>query len=189
MSLRTCSARAVVCLSFALSAVLFAQSINVPADIDWLTRVGSQDTFASAGLTLADQQQILQQVENTSFDIPDSWLAELRVGRISLGTSAGLMVRGTQLLCGGTGNCQTWLFRRVNGRWLNMFAGQAPVVSRAGLVRQKAGVRSLITTAHLSAERDQWTQYRFDGRVYRRTECDQVDGRTLGHRAERVVCP
>jgi hypothetical protein len=49
------------------------------------------------------------------------------------------------------------LFRRENGRWLSLFDGEAPVVSSAGLVRQNAGVRDLVTTAHLSAERDQWT--------------------------------
>lgn len=126
-------------------------------------------------------------METTSFDVPDSWLAELRVARISLGTSAGLVVRGTQLLCGGTGNCQTWVFRRENSKWRSLFDGQAPVVSRAGLVRQNAGVRDLVTAAHVSAGREQWTQYRFDGHVYRRTECYQVDGGTMGRR-ERVPC-
>jgi hypothetical protein len=189
MSLRTGSRPAVVYLFFVLSAVLFAQPTNLPADIDWLTQVRSQDTFSRAGLTQADQQQILKQVEITSFDVPSSWIAELRVARISLGASPGLVVRGTQLLCGGTGNCQTWVFRRENSRWLSLFDGQAPVASRAGLVGMNAGVRDLVTTAHLSAERDQWTQYQFDGHVYRRTECYQVDGGATARRAERVACP
>jgi len=30
-------------------------------------------------------------------------------------------VRGTNLLCGTTGNCQTWVFRSVNGRWASLF--------------------------------------------------------------------
>jgi hypothetical protein len=189
MSLRIWSGPAVVYLFFVVSAVLLAQPTNLPADIDWLTQAQSQDTFSKAGLTQADQQQILKQVEITSFDVPNSWLSELRVARISLGTSAGLVVRGSQLLCGGTGNCQTWVFRRENSSWLNMFDGEAPVVSRAGLVRQNAGVRDLVTTAHLSAEREQWTQYRFDGHLYRRTECYRVDSGATSRRAERVACP
>ena len=188
MSLRTRAGPAVVSLFFVMSPLLFAQPTNLPLDIEWLTQAQSQDTFSRAGLTQADQQQILTQVEITSFDAPDSWLAELRVARISLGTSAGLVVRGTQLLCGGTGNCQTWVFRRENSGWLNMFDGQAPVISRAGLVRQNAGVRDLVTTAHLSAEREQWTTYRFDGHVYRRTDCYRVDRGATG-RAERTACP
>jgi hypothetical protein len=189
MNLQHSFGRAAFSLFFSFSGVLLAQSMTVPADIDWLTQVRSQDTFSAVGLARADQQQILKQVETSSFDIPDSWLAELRVGRVSLGTSAGLVVRGTQLLCGGTGNCQTWLFQRGNGKWRNMFDGEAPVVSSVGLVRQNAAVRDLVTTTHLSAERELWTRYRFDGHVYRRTECYRVDRSATSRRAERVACP
>jgi len=34
-----------------------------------------------------------------------------------LGSSPGLVLEGTNLLCGGTGNCQIFVFRRVNDRF------------------------------------------------------------------------
>lgn len=178
-----------VYLFFLLAGVLFAQSTSLPADIEWLTPLRSTETLARAGLTSAEQQQILKQLEVTSFDAPDSWPAELRVRRVSLGGVAGLVVRATQLLCGGTGNCQAWVFRREQDGWLNMFEGEAPVVSSVGFMRQTGVVQDLVVTANLSAEREHWTRYRFDGKVYRRTECYQVGGGVQSRRAERVECP
>ena len=179
----------VVYFFLSLTGVLFAQATSLPADIDWLPGMQSKETFSASGLTRAEQQQVLKQVQDTSFDVPEAWLAELRVRSISLGSAAGLAVRGTKLLCGGTGNCQQWIFRRENSRWLNMFESQAPVVSGVGLVRQATAIKDLVVTANLSAERESWIRYRFDGTFYRRTECYQVDRGATGGRAQRTACP
>jgi hypothetical protein len=107
--------------------------------IDWLKDLSANETFVAAKLTEAEQKEIVDQVENTSFDVPDSWETELRVRRVSLGESDGLIVRGTQLLCGGTGNCQTWVFRRSPGKWLNMFEQQAPSFQALDSSKRAAG--------------------------------------------------
>src|SRR5882724_6976050 len=92
-----------------------------PQKIDWLKDLSANETFPAAKLTAAEQKEIIDQVESTSFDAPDSWETELRVRRVSLGESDGLVIRGTHLLCGGTGNCETWVFRNSQGKWLNLF--------------------------------------------------------------------
>jgi hypothetical protein len=157
--------------------------------VDWLKGVNDNETFSTAGLTPVEQRQILSQVTLTSFDTPDSWLSELRARRISLGKSDGLVVRATQLLCGGTGNCETWVFRRTNNRWVNMFKGEAPVVSGLGFVRQTAGIKDVVVSANESADKENWTQYAFDGKFYRPTVCyDVLYGGTKDERAEKVAC-
>jgi hypothetical protein len=37
------------------------------------------------------------------------------------------VLEGTNLLCGGTGNCQIFVFREVHDRWISLFQGQAPI--------------------------------------------------------------
>src|SRR5262249_37615621 len=89
-----------------------ATASNLPRKINWLKDLSLDETFLAAKLDAVERKQIIDQVEKTSFDVPDSWESELRVRRVSLGEAEGLIVRGTQLLCGGTGNCETWVFRR-----------------------------------------------------------------------------
>jgi hypothetical protein len=78
--------------------------------------LGTADTFAAAKLTQKEVSQLIPALEQLAYDIPDSWSTELRAKRIDLGGSPGLVLEGTNLLCGGTGNCQIFVFRRVNGR-------------------------------------------------------------------------
>ena len=154
-----------VTLCLLASGAPFAQSVGGLPAVDWFARDRSERTFAAAGLAPAEQQQIRRQVAATSFDVPDSWAGELRVQRIALGQTAGLIVRGTRLLCGGTGNCQTWIFRRENRAWRSVIAGDAPIVSGLGLIQQNTAARDLVTTSNLSADEERWTRYRFDGKV------------------------
>jgi hypothetical protein len=56
----------------------------------WLKDLSADETFLAARLTAAERKQIIDQVENTSFDAPDSWDTELRVRRISLGRADAL---------------------------------------------------------------------------------------------------
>ena len=165
-----------------------ARPANVLPPVDWLKDVTDQETLATARLTGADQKQVPDQVNMTSFDAPDSWGAELRARRISPGRTDGLLVRGTRLLCGATGNCETWVFRHANQRWLNMFDGQAPVVSSIGLVRQTKEIRDVVVTAHVSANATTWTQYAFDSRFYRDTQCFEVDADGASGTARQVPC-
>src|SRR5438445_8979296 len=87
------------------------------------------ETLRSAKLSLSEIMQICEQLETTSFDVPDSWETELRGRRVSLGNEEGLVIQGIELLCGGTGNCQTWVLCRSNGKWLTMFKDQSPIAS------------------------------------------------------------
>jgi hypothetical protein len=85
------------------------------------------DTFAAAKLTQKEVSQLIPALEQLAYDIPDSWSTELRAKRIDLGSSSGLVLEGTNLLCGGTENCQIFVFRRVHDRWISLFQGQAPI--------------------------------------------------------------
>src|SRR6185437_8702566 len=113
--------------------------------------LSANETFRAAKLTAAEQEQIINQVENSSFDVSDSWETELRVRRISLGQANGLIIRGTRLLCGGTGNCETWVFRQSSEKWLNMFEQQAPIVSALGFEQEASGgIKNLLVSANTS---------------------------------------
>jgi hypothetical protein len=141
----------------------------------WLSDLSADETFLAAKLTAAEQKQIIDQVENTSFDVPDSWEAELRVRRVSLGDSDGLVIRGTKLLCGGTGNCQTWVFRRSAGKWLNMFEQKPPIVSGFGFQQEATrGIKNFLVSVNSSAGKEALTLFKFDGKVYHQSECYDV---------------
>jgi hypothetical protein len=98
-------------IALALTALLAGSAVAGELETTPLPLPREQDTPAAAGLPPPQLQQILDRIAETSFDTPDSWEAELRLRRGALGPAPGLVVRGTALLCGGTGNCQTWLFR------------------------------------------------------------------------------
>src|ERR1700676_3630522 len=131
-----------------LSRLSLAQPIPLPT----MHSVSEGQAFQTAKLPSTEVEGVLKQVEKTSFDYPDSWQAELRVRRVSLGDADGLIVGGTNLLCGGTGNCQTWVFRRSNGIWKAMFEQQVPIVSAFGFSNERSrGIKNLVTIAHVSA--------------------------------------
>jgi hypothetical protein len=149
----------------------FAQPIQLPA----MQSLKDRETFQEARLSSAEMAQIFEQVEQTSFDYPDSWRSELRVRRLSLGDTDGLVIQGTKLLCGGTGNCQTWVFRRSHERWISMFQHQAPIISSFGFADKTThGVRDLAMLAHASAETTACSVFAFDGNFYRETECYEI---------------
>ena len=167
-----------------------APATGAPQTTDWLKDMSANETFLAAKLTAAEQKQIIDQVGNTSFDAPDSWEAELRVRRVSLGELDGLIIRGTQLLCGGTGNCETWVFRRSPGKWLNMFEREAPIASGFGFEPQASGgIKNFVVSANSSASKESRTLFEFDGKVYRQSECYEVsvDG-AAAEKIEKVPC-
>jgi hypothetical protein len=161
-----------------------------PQKIDWLKDMSANETFLAAKLTATEQKEIIDQVENTSFDTPDSWETELRVRRVSLGELDGLIIRGTRLLCGGTGNCETWVFRCSPGKWLNMFEQEAPTVSGFGFEQEASGgIKNFLVSANSSATRESRTLFKFDGKTYRPSECYEVsiDG-AAAEKIEKVPC-
>ena len=129
-------------------------------------------------------------MEKTSFDVPDSWESELRVRRVSLGEAEGLILRGTKLLCGGTGNCETWVFRRSQGNWFNLFAQEAPVVSGVAFEQEATGgIKNLLVSANSSAARESRVLFRFDGKFYRQSECFDISlNGSTPEGVEKVPC-
>ena len=173
-----------------LSGVATAPARSSTQRIDWLKDLSVNETFVAAKLTAAEQKQIVDQVENTSFDAPDSWETELRVRRVSLGESDGLIVRGTRLLCGGTGNCETWVFRRSPGKWLNMFEEKAPIVSGFGFEQETSGgIKNFLVSANSSAAKESRRSFKFDGKVYRQSQCYEVSiDYPAAEKIEKVSC-
>ena len=167
-----------------------AQTSNPPPRISMFLNLGNQETFLAAKLTAAERKQIIDQVENTSFDVPDSWDSELRVRRVSLGEADGLVIRGTQLLCGGTGNCQTWVFRRSQGNWFNLFEQEAPVVSGFGFDQEATGgIKNFLVSANSSVAMESRILFKFDGKLYRASGCyDVAVNGPAAEKIEKVPC-
>src|SRR5262245_31917589 len=129
-----------------------------------------QDSVSRMRLSAAEMRQILTAVERSAFDTPDSWEDELSARRVDLGSSPGIVLRGTKLLCGGTGNCQLFVMRKTN-RWVSLFGEeQAPLAESfelgPGVTR---GIKDLTVVTNSSADVSSRVSYKFDGRVYRRT--------------------
>ena len=134
--------------------------------------VGPNDTFASARLAENEVRQIVAVAETSAYDTPESWLSELRVKRIDLAGKPGLAVQGSKLLCGATGNCQTWIFRKSGDHWKSLFGyDEAPVVEgfRLGPATTR-GVPDLTVWSNTSAETSRKAVYKFDGERYRLVE-------------------
>ena len=107
-------------------------------------------------------------MEQSAYDTPDSWEKELRVRRVDLGSGPGVVLRGTALLCGATGNCQIWVFRKMDGRWVSLFGNEAPVAEGFQLGPNVTnGIKDLTISANVSADAGGRTTYRFDGKGYR----------------------
>jgi hypothetical protein len=146
----------------------------------------ASETLQVAKLSSSEVKQIREQLETTSFDVPDSWEAELRGQRVSLGNEDGLVIQGTKLLCGGTGNCQTWVLRRSNGKWWAMFKDQAPIASSFGFQPEThAGHKNFVVAANSSADAENYIIYHFDGHLYRQAQCYSI---RKALQAERTPC-
>jgi hypothetical protein len=156
-----------VCLGF-VARVAVAQDVQLPV----LTRLQESDRLLAAQLTPKERQQIFEEVEAISFDVPDVWESELRLRRMALGSVEGLIIQGTNLLCGGTGNCETVVLRRSRDRWIAMFQREAPIGHGfAFLSHSSHGIKDFVVAANLSAESDRYIFYRFDGQYYRTNQC------------------
>ncbi|HKW01574.1 MAG TPA: hypothetical protein VJN96_17235 [Vicinamibacterales bacterium] len=166
--------RALVC-----SLLMLAAAQPAPTTMDHLRPA---ETVAAARLTPAEKREIFSQLDNTSFDTPDSWDKEALIRRLRLGDSDGLVVQGSKLLCGGTGNCATWVFRRTKDGWRNLVSGDAPLASAFGFSDAMTnGVPNLVLETHLSADVTRRTVFTFNGGVYQRRDCIDVtrSGRSM----------
>ena len=152
-----------------LAATVLAQDVKLPG----MTQLQEGDTFRSARLTPSEKEQVFAEIAGISFDTPDSWESELRVRRVILGgVEEGLVVQGTTLLCGGTGNCETFVLRHVNSKWIAMFDEQAPIAAGFGFAQESSnGVKNFVIAANQSAEMEKYMSYKFDGKFYRANSC------------------
>jgi hypothetical protein len=134
-----------------------------------LQSLGARDTFRAAALSSAEIKEIVKQVEDSAYDVADDWESELRVRHVDLGASAGLILQGTKLLCGATGNCQTWVFRKAHNNWILMFAkDDVPIAEGFWLgPGVSGGIKDFTVRANSSAEAERTVTYKFDGKLYR----------------------
>jgi hypothetical protein len=154
-----------VVLAGTMSAVFF---VAVTAATQ-LQSLGPRDTFRAAALRSAEVKEIVKQVEDSAYDVADDWESELHVRHVDLGASPGLILQGTKLLCGATGNCQTWVFRRAHNNWILMFAkDDVPIAEGFRLgPGVSSGIKDFTVQANSSAEAEQTVTYKFDGKLYR----------------------
>ncbi len=108
-------------------------------------------------------------LEQSAYDTPDSWTKEVRIRKIDLGEAPGIVAQGTNLLCGGTGNCQTWVFRKADNKWISLFGNdQAPLAESFQLGPSITnGIRDFTIVTNSSAKKSQRVTYKFDGKLYR----------------------
>ena len=152
--------------------LMLAAAQSAPPTLDHLRPA---ETVAAAHLTAEEKRAIVVQLDETSFDTPDSWDTEALVRRVRLGDSDGLVVQGSKLLCGATGNCEIWVFRRTKDGWHNLFGGGAPLASAFGFdAAQTSGVPNLVLETHMSADVTRRTVFTFNGGVYQPRDCVDV---------------
>jgi hypothetical protein len=154
-----------------LGALLILNTVLLCASpaMSQMQNLGSKDTFAAARLSAKEIQEIVAEVEQSAYDTPDSWQSELRVQRVDLGASPGIIVQGSKLLCGGTGNCQTWAFRKAGGKLISLMPkDQVPIAEGFSLgPNVTAGIKDFSISANTSAESGKNITYKFDGKFYR----------------------
>jgi len=128
----------------------------------------AKETFAAARLSSQEAAEVIRAVSDSAFDIPDSWETELRARRVDLGTKPGLVLQGTNLLCGGTGNCQIFVLRKVNQRWTSLFGNEQAPIGEGYFFGPKAtnGIKDLTVVANDSFDHSSRVKYRFDGVAY-----------------------
>jgi hypothetical protein len=134
-----------------------------------LQSLGDRDTFRAAALSSAEVKEIVKQVEDSAYDVADDWESELHVRHVDLGASPGLILQGTKLLCGATGNCQTWVFRKAHNNWILMFAkDDVPIAEGFRLgPGVSGGIKDFTVQANSRAEAEQTVTYKFEGKLYR----------------------
>jgi hypothetical protein len=152
---------------FALFA--FTLFLGRPA-VSQAQKLDPKETIDAVGLTSTEVQEITKQVEQSAYDTPDDWKKELRVRRVGLGNGPGLIVHGSNLLCGGTGNCQIWVFCKTGHRWVSLFPSDLVALAESFQLGPgvTGGIKDLTILANSGAETGATATYKFDGKFYRR---------------------
>jgi hypothetical protein len=155
------------------TGIVLAQNVKLPP----MTQLKESHTFRAAKLTPTEQKQIFKQIEAISFDTPSCWESELRVRRVPLGgPQEGLVLQGSELLCGGTGNCQTFVLRRERDKWIPMFQKEAPIADGFGFSQEGShGFKDFVIEVNTSAESGTYVIYKSDGKYYRASLCYEKD--------------
>ena len=149
----------------ALGVVLCGSVFALPQ----MQSLTAKDTWAAAKLSKQEIQQITAAVENSVFDTPDSWEQELLVRRVGLGAAPGVIAQGTELLCGGTGNCQIFIFRKADGKWVSLFKSDAPIAESFELGPSLThSIKDLSVSANEGEGKDGRAVYKFDGQFYQK---------------------
>jgi hypothetical protein len=131
--------------------------------------LGPKDPLAAAHVSAKEIREIIAGVKKSAYDIPKSWSTELRLRRVDLGNGPGIVVQGTSLLCGGTGNCQIWVFRKANVNWVSMFANDQTILAEGFNFGPAVThhIKDLTIVTNLSADESKRVTYKFDGSLYR----------------------
>jgi hypothetical protein len=130
---------------------------------------GPGKTLLQLELSETTIQQILSDIEATTYDTPASWESEHRVQTLRLGNASALVLKGSDLLCGATANCQVWVFRRSDRGWRFLLDRKQPLIADGVSFGPKKtrGLEDLVVTANLSASVVKKYTYKFDGAIYR----------------------
>lgn len=178
--------RVLLLMTLSFYGVALVRADNLPP-LQMLQRLHGEESFQQSELAPIEVNQILHQVKATAFDNPKSWQKELRVRRVSLHSVEGLVVQGSNLLCGATGNCQTWVFRKDRRRWVSLFLGQAPIASGFGFTKLVTnGIPDFLLAAHVSTDEINYASYSYNGRTYVAVRCYLA--KPNGQQAEETPC-
>jgi hypothetical protein len=148
--------------------ILGALSVCSTAASAQMKILGERDTVAAAKLSAIEIDEIINAVKKSAYDVPKSWRAELRFRRVDLGIGPGIVVQGTRLLCGGTGNCQMWVFRKARAKWVSLFKNDQTILAEGFEFGPalKHHVKDLTVSTNFSADETRRVTYKFDGRRY-----------------------
>ena len=181
MSMMICALMATMSQPTAASAQEFKMSGNM---------YSSHGGRPISDLALSQQEisDLLSMVLSTGLDDEDMRSAaalrkELDGRHIDMGEGAdkGLILQGTHTLCGATGNCATWLFRRAGTTWKLLGPrNSAPLAASFGFTATKHNnLRNLVIFNNTSAGSGTVEVWQFNGTVYESKECYSQEGSSL----------
>jgi hypothetical protein len=138
------------------------------------------------GLSPRELTDVLSKVLRTGMDdedlrSPAALKKELQARHVEMGYGAdnGLVVNGRSELCGGTGNCATWFFRRSQAKWRLVLDGSWPAAF-AFIPPKHSGLLDLVLVMHLNAGEAPTDVWQFNGIRYQlvKSYCWYSSGQT-----------
>ena len=129
----------------------------------------SGSALSQLGLPKEAIRQIMRDIEATAYDTPKSWDKELRAETMRLGNAHALIVKGSDMLCGATANCQVWVFRKSDRGWRLLIDRKEALIAD-GLSfgpKKTRGIQDMHVTTNSSVSSQSSYTCKFDGAVYR----------------------